>query len=262
MAEHGLDEKVIGIAFDGTGLGDDHSIWGGEILLCDLVSYQRFSHLEPVYLPGGDAATKNPWRTALAYLHRSYGMDSIDTNLPFLGKIPEEEANLVLHAVDRRINAPVTTSMGRFFDAVAALLDVCTHSLFHAEAPMRLEQLLAPGVKDSYPYKINNTIETRSIIETIAEDIKKGIPGSVISSRFHNTIIDIIFAAAEKCRAETGIKKVALSGGTFQNRYILENTEKKLSASGFEVFSQEKIPCNDGGIALGQMVIAAKRAHL
>jgi len=258
MAEHSLDETVIGISFDGTGLGDDGTIWGGEILLCDLESYERFSHLEPVLLPGGDAATKNPWRTAVSYLYRTYGEDFPDMGIPFLKAIPKNEIELIVSAIKHKINAPVTTSMGRLFDAVSALTGTCTHSLFHAEAPMRLEQLVLPGIEESYPVGGEKPVATGSLIEKIVEDILGNKDKRLIATKFHNTIIDVIFASARRARQERGIEKVALSGGTFQNRYLLENTEKKLSKEGFEVYSQEQVPSNDGGIALGQLAIAAR----
>jgi hydrogenase maturation protein HypF len=259
MAEHSLDEKVIGISFDGTGLGDDNTIWGGEILLCDLEGYERFSHLEPIHLPGGDAATKNPWRTALSYLYRTYGEDFLDMELPFLKSIPRKEIELIVAAVKHRINSPVTTSMGRLFDAVSALTGTCTHSLFHAEAPMRLEQLVLKDVDERYPTGRMKPVETGPLIEKIVEDILENTDRRLIATKFHNTIIDVIFASAQLARQERGIEKVVLSGGTFQNRYLLTKAEIKLTREGFKVYSQEKVPSNDGGIALGQLAIAARR---
>lgn len=262
MAENLLDEKVIGIALDGTGLGDDNTIWGGEALICDLVSYRRYSHLEPVLLPGGDAATKNPWRTAFSYLFRTYGADFRELDLPFMKRLPDKEAELIATALKNKINTPETTSMGRFFDAVSALTGICTTSLFHAEAPMRLEKIIKKGTKGSYPFEIDPVIKTDSTIEALVNDIRKQTDPGVISAKFHNTVIDIIFAMAKEGRKVSGISKVALSGGSFQNRYLLEGTEKKLEEAGFKVYSQERIPSNDGGIALGQMAVAAKRRSI
>jgi len=262
MAEHSLDEKVIGVAFDGTGLGDDGTIWGGEIFICDLESYSRYSFLQPILLPGGDAATKSPWRTAVSYLYRTFGRGGLEYDLPFLENVPDRELKLILDVLDHRINSPETSSMGRLFDAVAALTNTCNHALFHAEAPMRLEQLIIQGVEEQYPYEIRESIETSGIITGIVKDIKDSVDIRIISTRFHNTIIDIIFALANKIRQETNLDKVILSGGTFQNRYLLEKAEVKLRLEGFRVYSQETIPSNDGGIALGQIVIAAKRRKL
>jgi hydrogenase maturation protein HypF len=259
MAEHSLDEKVIGFAFDGTGLGDDNTIWGGEVMICDLESYERQHYLDPVFLPGGDGATKNPWRTALSYLYKIFGKQVHDLRLPFLLELNQDEVEIVLAAIDKRINSPITTSMGRLFDAVAALTGICTHSMFHAEAPMRLEQNILPEHNGSYPVDINKTINSGIIISSIVEDIKKGVDRRMISARFHNTVVNIILAVAEMKRQETGINTVVLSGGTFQNRYLLRNTENKLNSLEFDVYAQEKIPSNDGGIALGQLAIAAKR---
>ncbi len=262
MAENGLDEKVIGISFDGVGLGDDGNIWGGEILLCDLSSYERLTHLEYIPQPGGDKATKEPWRMAVSYLYHAYGDDIFKLKLPFLSAFPKHDLEIVISAIRNSINTPLTSSMGRLFDAVSAMTGLCTISSFHAEAPMRLEHAIKQSVSESYPFKTSDIIESTSMIRGIAEDILNRNPVSYISSKFHNTIKNMILESVNQVHLKRGISKVALSGGSFQNKYLLESTEKELIAQGFKVYSQKSIPTNDGGIALGQLAIAAKHREL
>ena len=262
MAEHNLDEKVIGVSLDGTGYGDDGNIWGGEFFICDLVDYQRFTHFEYIPLPGGDKVTKEPWRTGVSYLYKYYGKEIQNIDLPFIKAIDHTKLNLILQAIDKNINCPLSSSAGRLFDAIAAITNVCPVSKFHAEAPMRLESIAIPGIDYSYPFDFGKVVSFESTINAIVEDLIDGTDVAEISSKFHNMVINAIFAVASQIRKETGINKVVLSGGSFQNKYILSRIEKILEKEEFEVFSQLKVPSNDGGIALGQLVIAAKRKEL
>ncbi len=257
MAEHNIDEPVIGISLDGTGLGDDGNIWGGEYLICNLEDYSRYTHLEYIPLPGGDKATYEPWRTALSYLFKIYGKSIPE--LPFLEKINKEKMDMVSLAIEKQINTPLTSSMGRLFDAVSALCNVCTQPAFHAEAPMRLESIMDPSCNNKYSFEIKKEISFKPMIHEIISDLKNNIPAAEISAKFHHTIIDVNLTIAKKIREDTGIKKVMLSGGSFQNRFLLSNTETKLQQAGFDVFANEKFPVNDGGIALGQLVVAGRR---
>lgn len=262
MAEHNLDENVIGIALDGVGYGDDNNIWGGEFFICDLNQYERITHFEYIPMPGGDMATKEPWRMAVSYLYKYYGKGFSEKRLPFLDKIIDNELQMVPLAIKKNINCPLTSSTGRLFDSVAALLDICTFSSFHAEAPMRLESIANNNTSESYDFEFDDTIKLRKTFDGIIEDIKRGKSTSIISAKFHNTIINIIFAVVSGIRRNYNINKVALSGGSFQNRYILERLENLLRSNRFEVYSQCSIPANDGGIALGQLAVAAKRRSL
>ena len=262
MAEHNLDEKVIGIAFDGIGLGDDNKIWGGEFFVCDLADYERINHFEYIPMPGGDKATKNPWRMAVSYLYTYFGEDFKNFELDFLNKINKTELDLLVSIIKSNINCPLTSSAGRLFDAVSALTGLCTHSSFHAEAPMRLEAAIDQNIKECYNFDIDKSISIKTTFIEIINDLENNISASVISAKFHNTIIKIIFAVVFKINKEYNINKVVLSGGSFQNKYIVERIENLLFENGFEVFSQSKIPANDGGIALGQLAIAAKRREL
>jgi len=259
MAEHGLYEKLIGVAFDGVGLGDDGMIWGGEFLVCDLSAYERLSHFEYQQMPGGDKATLNPWRMAVSYLFDIYGKSLIDLDLPFLQQVQRNELQVVVQMLEKNINCPLTSSAGRLFDAVAGLTGLCMFSDFHAEAPMRLEGAISGKSEDMYKVESGEIIHVNPMIRQIVADLQNNVPVSGISLKFHNTIIEIIRMGVNSVSKKTGLKKVVLSGGTFQNRYISERIEKKLQSSGFEVYMNERIPCNDGGIAMGQLAIAAKK---
>jgi len=259
MAEFNLDEKVIGVSLDGTGYGEDGNIWGGEFFICDLADFKRFSHFEYIPLPGGDSVTKEPWRTALSYLYKIYGSELWDVDIPFIKSLDKAKSNFLIQAIDKNINCPLSSSAGRLFDAIAAITNVCAVSTFHAEAPMRLESVASAGIDFGYPFDLGDVVSFESTIRAIIDDIADGIDVAEISAKFHNTVVNVIFAVASQIRKETGINKVVLSGGTFQNKYILSRIEKILEKERFEVFSQLKVPSNDGGIALGQLVIAAKR---
>jgi hydrogenase maturation protein HypF len=258
MAEHGIDEKVIGVSFDGTGYGTDGNIWGSEFFLADLHAFERYSHFEYIALPGGDKVTEEPWRTTLSYLYHTFGRDVKSLEIPFVRMIDEKKLSLVLDALEKRINCPLSSGAGRLFDAVAALLNVCTVSKFHAEAPMRLESLTTAALNQRYEVSLAETISFKEMFRQIIEDIHKETPAEIISTKFHNTIVYTIFRISLQIRRETGLNKIVLSGGTFQNKYMMERLEPLLIKNKFEVFSQSRIPCNDGGIALGQLVIAAK----
>ncbi len=259
LAENEMDETVIGFSYDGTGLGDDGNIWGGEVLLCGLASYSRAFHLQYLPLPGGDSAVHEPWKMALSALYETYGESLSTLPLPFLQNIDPEKIKIVLQMIQENINTPLTSSMGRLFDTVSALLGLCTTASFDAEAPMRLEAVLEQGIQDYYPVSIAESIDTTPVIRGVAEDIQKGIAPGVISARFHNTIIRLTGTAAEILRQQTGISACALSGGVFMNEYLMEGCKNTLERKGFTVLTHAKVPSNDGGIALGQLAIGAKK---
>ncbi len=262
MAEHGLDERVMGISMDGTGLGDDGNIWGGEFLICDLAAYQRFSHFDYVPLPGGDRVTHEPWRTGVAYLERYLGGSALEEEWPFLEGIDRTHVSLVLEAIGKKINTPLSSSAGRLFDAVSAILGLCSRSKFHAEAPMRLEAAIAPGIEEAYPFEMGETVSFGPAFEALVYDLRRGEEAGRLAARFHNTFINALLGMAHEMRKSTGLEKVVLSGGTFQNRYVLGRLESKLRRDGFRVYTQNAIPANDGGIALGQLAVAAKKRQL
>ncbi len=267
MAEHRLDEKVIGVAFDGTGLGTDGNIWGAEFIVCDLLDFTRITHFDYIPLPGGDLANEEPWRMAVSYLYKVFGKEFLKLDLPVLHQIEAEKIETIIRMIDRKINCPLTSSAGRLFDAVASILGLCQVAAFPAQGPMLLENLsLTSGLMEQnpatvwkYKWNTNETIHVEDIIRGVVNDLLEGLDTVIISRKFHNTIISVIFETVEAIRYNTGIQKVVLSGGVFQNKYLLEGTESLLRENNFEVYSHISVPTNDGGIALGQMAIAAKR---
>ncbi|GAB4300646.1 MAG: carbamoyltransferase HypF [Marinilabiliales bacterium] len=263
MAEHGLDEKIIGIAFDGTGLGTDRKIWGGEFFISDLLSFERVFHFDYLPIPGGDSATKEPWKTGLSLLYKVFGNDLWNIDIPFVKNLNKNKAGIIINAIDKNLNCPESSSTGRLFDAISAILNICTMADFHAEAPMRLENIITEAIENQYSYEIKtDSISFNNMVKEIVYDLKSNIPVNEISAKFHNTIISVIINISLFLRAKYNINKVALSGGSFQNRYLLNRTVKELSQKDFIVFTNEKVPANDGGISLGQLVIAAKNLQL
>ena len=269
MAEHGLDERVIGVAFDGTGFGEDGNIWGAEFFCCDLAGYTRESHFDYIPLPGGDLANEEPWRMALSYLYRVYGKDFLNLNLPFLEQLEMEKIEMILRMIERNVNCPLTSSAGRLFDAVASILGVCQLAAFPAQGPMLLESLAFSGEANgrenregNYAFDTGTTINFEDTIRGIVRDVAESENPSIICRKFHNTIILAIFETVKAIRHKEGINKVVLSGGVFQNKYLLEGTALLLGRNNFEVYIHSAVPSNDGGIALGQMAIAAKRREL
>ena len=259
MVENGLDEPVIGVSFDGTGLGTDGNIWGSEFMVCDLKDFERKLHFEYIPLPGGDLAVKEPWRIAVSWLYKVFGNDFREFDLTFLKSISATEINWIIKSIQKELNCALSCGAGRLFDAVSALLGLCMHSTFEAEAPMRLENQIAENENGSYSYRISTVVEFSEMSSEIINDLKQELDVGNIAAKFHNSICDVIVDGVQLINKETGLKKVVLSGGTFQNRYLLERTENKLENLGFEVFGNCSIPCNDGGISLGQLAIAAKR---
>lgn len=261
MAEHHLDEKIIGVSFDGTGLGSDGKIWGGEFLVADLKDFERVAHFEYIPMPGGDLVTKQPWRMAMAYLNHYFGEDFMRQHYEKLfSKIDRKSFEAVIFMLKQNLNCPETSSAGRLFDAVAALTGVCQLASYHAEAPMRLESVATSITSLAYPcFAEGGIISFKPTFREIIDDLLMNTEVSRIASKFHNTIINMLLAAVFKISNEFGLKKVVLSGGTFQNKILLSRVEDMLHTAGFEVFSHEVVPSNDGGIALGQIAIASKR---
>ncbi|RLC53889.1 MAG: carbamoyltransferase HypF [Candidatus Cloacimonadota bacterium] len=257
MAEHQLNEKVIGISFDGTGFGTDKNIWGGEILIADYDNFERAYHLEYMPLPSGDAAIKHPIRIAFAYL-KAAGI-----NPDFLTGISEIEQKIITKQLENNFNIFQTSSMGRLFDCVAAMLNLYPAITFEAQSAMALEFLCNYESilnEKSYSFKIENgKIKIFQMLNEIVADIKSNIPHKTIAKRFHKTILDFTLEALIKIRAESGLNKIVLSGGVMQNKIILCGLDEILSKNDFEVFLPERIPPNDGSIAVGQVMVANKK---
>lgn len=264
LAEHGLSGPVIGVAMDGTGLGTDNRIWGGEILLADRVSCKRTAHLDYVALPGGDAAAKFPWRMALAYLDKAYGDGLFDLPIPFVRDLDKEEATVVLGMARKGVNSPLTSSCGRFFDAVSALLGLRHKIGYEGQAAIELDMCQNPREKGMYPWHTqkkddNWVMLTSEIVKGVVEDIANGVGKGIISRRFHNTLIHMVTELCVRIRDKMGIDKVALSGGSFQNVSLLTGLSHALEHKEFSVYSHALVPTNDGGLALGQAVCAGLR---
>jgi hydrogenase maturation protein HypF len=261
MAEYGLDEKVIGIAYDGTGYGTDGKTWGSEIMVADYHNFERKFHFEYVPVPGGDKVAEEPWRSAFAYLYHAY-QGKIPDNLDFLKKINQQHNDLIRKALVHNINIPESCSAGRLFDAVAALINVCTHTSYHAEAPIKLEHILRENVHDYYPFELKKSISWSNTIRGIVTDLHNNVAPSVIAAKFHNTVALVTVHAVLALQKETGINKLILSGGTFQNVYLTKKIVDLLKNTKMQLFISHQIPCNDSGIALGQLLIAAKKNEL
>jgi hydrogenase maturation protein HypF len=254
LADNAYDGPVIGVAFDGTGYGLDGTLWGGEFLLADLASFTRAGYLEPVPLPGGAAAIRQPWRMAAAYL----GSDDRDLEV---ARRHDERWDAVVALGRSGLNSPLTSSAGRLFDAVAAVLGVRDEIRYEGQAAIELERLADPAVTDSYPCRVTDGAELlvlgRDLVYATAQEARSGIASSVIAARFHNGVADVIAAVCAELRARSGREVVALSGGVFQNVVLLTRTVGLLEARGFTVLTHSRVPPNDGGISLGQAVVAA-----
>ena len=266
MAEHGLAGAVIGLAFDGAGYGPDGTVWGGEVFIAHYAGYRRVAHLALMGMPGSEQAIHQPWRMAAAYLYQTFGSDFKQWPLDFVARLKRAEWRGLKSMIDRQVNTPLTSSMGRLFDAIAALLGIRHKVNYEGQAAIELEAL-ASQVNEAgdYPFEFvagqPTSIETRPLIRAVVADLQKGAPKPVIAARFHNTIVSISVAISEQLRRETKLKRVALRGGVFQNAYLLARTRQRLAASGFEVYCHHKVPPNDGGLALGQAVIAAAKLN-
>ena len=259
MAENGLDGNVIGISFDGTGYGTDGKIWGSEFMIASYKEFERFAHLEYIPIPGGERAIKYPGRMALSYLLNTFGKDLTNIDIEKLTGLDESEITAVEFQVNKAINAPFTSSMGRLFDSVSALLGICREVTYEGQAAIELESI-AIDVDDSYDYEINegkpSIISVSKMIEQIMEDLEKGVDKPYIAGKFHNTIANIVLNISIRIREATGLSSAVLSGGVFQNEILLKHVSKLLEEKQFEVFIHSKVPTNDGGISLGQAVIA------
>jgi hydrogenase maturation protein HypF len=266
MAEHRETGPVIGVSFDGFGYGTDGAAWGGEFLVADLFDFRRAGRLDYVALPGGDAAAREPCRMAAAYLYHAFGPAGRDVARRLMKNLPEEKMNRIFELLQKNIRCFPTSSMGRLFDAAAALTGTCHVNTFEGQAPMMLESLIADAAPEDAPYPLGiredsgmQVVGLKKMIRALVEDIEAGRPAGRISRRFHDTVCQIALAVCTVLGRKEGIGKVALSGGVFQNRYVTEKLVKALSAAGFEVLTQVRVPPNDGGISIGQAAVAAAR---
>jgi len=263
LADNGADGPVIGVAFDGTGYGTDGTIWGGEFLIADLAGFERAGHLASVPMPGGAAAIRQPWRMAAAYLDLAYP-DSPPAGLHVRQRNDRHWDDVVTLA-RRGINSPVTSSAGRLFDAVAALLGVRDAINYEGQAAVELEQLADQAERGGYPATISNDGDEilgsgADLVRAAADDLLTGISPGLVAARFHLGVAGLIAGCCRAVRERTGLRTVALSGGVFQNLLLLHATVGLLEPAGFTVLTHSRVPCNDGGISLGQAVVAAAAA--
>lgn len=258
MAEHGLTEPVIGVSFDGTGYGDDGAIWGGEFLVADAKTYQRAAQLEYFPLPGGDAAIKKPARTALALLW-SLGLEWDDALESVREFCAEDQVTLRVQ-LEKKINTPMTSSMGRLFDAVSALAGVRQKVNYEGQAAIEFEAMADSAEAGQYVFGVEaGRVRVGSAVESLIKDVMAGIPTSKISARFHNGLAEAVRETVQKISRETSLRSVVLSGGVWQNITLLRKTISLLSKDGFEIYIHREVPTNDGGLSLGQAYIAASR---
>ncbi len=267
MAENHLNGRVIGIALDGTGYGTDGHIWGGELLLAGYGGFERAGHLEYVPMPGGEAAVREPWRMALSYLYRHFGRDFLRLQIPFVQQLDPVKVRVLLQAMERNLNSPLTSSCGRLFDAVAALAGVRQQVNYEAQAAIELEMatdetLAGTGYELEIVEKAGQLIfSTRRLFVELLADVEKTTPAGIIAARFHLALVDALASATETLRQRTQLDRVCLSGGSFNNRFLLEHLQACLRGKGFQVFTHSEVPAGDGGLSLGQALVAAHRVR-
>jgi hydrogenase maturation protein HypF len=264
MAENGIKGEVIGVALDGTGFGTDGTIWGGEFLITSLKDFERAAHLKKVPMPGGTMAIKEPWRMAMVYLYETYGDEMKHLGMNPMKRVDLEKWEILKQMIKRKINTPVTSSMGRLFDAVSSLLSIRDEVHYEGQAAIELEMIAARQANEAYSFRIHHdqipfVIDPSETIRGIVRDLAEGIPSSIISGRFHRTIACLIVETCEAIRSMRRLNRVVLSGGVFQNIFLLSLVTKGLRNSGFDVYTHHSVPPNDGGISLGQAVVAHMR---
>jgi hydrogenase maturation protein HypF len=264
LADHGLsgERPVIGLACDGTGYGSDGAIWGGEFLIADYATFERPLHLAYVPLPGGEAAVREPWRMALAWL-RQAGV-AWETDLPPVRHALAQKQNgpLALAVMEQQLraglNAPLTSSLGRLFDAVASLVGVRQAVAYEGQAAIELETLVVDDAARGYAFEVGaRQVEAAPVVAAVAADVRAGVPARVIAARFHAGVAEMLLEVCRRLRAQTGLREVALSGGVWQNGTLLRLSVARLERAGFDMYTHRQVPANDGGLALGQAAIAA-----
>ncbi|GGY43076.1 carbamoyltransferase HypF [Streptomyces djakartensis] len=261
MAEHGQDgtAPVLGVAFDGTGYGDDGTVWGGEVLLADYGGFRRYAHLSPAPLPGGDAGVANPCRTALARLWAA-GL-GWDPDLPCVTACPPEELGILERQLARGVACVATSSMGRLFDAVSSLVGVCHRAGYEAQAALELEAAAtlawdADGSAYGFGFAAG-AFDPAPVLRALVTDLRRGTPAPVLAARFHRAVARAVAEICRRARRDTGLAVVALSGGVFANALLEEECARLLAGAGFAVLRHGEVPPNDGGLSLGQLVVAA-----
>ncbi|HYA85868.1 MAG TPA: carbamoyltransferase HypF, partial [Nitrospirota bacterium] len=266
MAEHGLTQKVIGVALDGTGYGTDGNLWGGEFLVADIEGFERKGHFNYVALPGGEAAIKEPWKTAVSFMMTAADGKAREylRRAGFYEKYGEANIEQVMLVSRSRDFSPLSSGAGRLFDAVSALIGICDRNTFEGEAAMALESLTQEGVEDEYAVDLtlkneNTVIDYSPAFREIIADLDQNVEKEIIATKFHNTVASVVRSMVRYVREKTGLSLVALSGGTFQNQYLLNGLLSVLDQDGFTIMTNQNVPCNDACISLGQAYLVRER---
>ncbi|MDU1906190.1 MAG: carbamoyltransferase HypF [Dysgonomonas sp.] len=256
MLEYSINEPVIAVVWDGTGSGDDGKAWGGEFFLCDRKEYTRTSHFNYIPMPGGDKASLEPWRMAVAYLHHY----KIEIPYSFIKRVGKSKVDMVRMIIDKGINTPYTSAVGRLFDALASIVGLCDTATRQAEAPVLLEQCAEDDYSVRYDIDAQSfVISVEQMLRSILEDMEKGMSVEKISAKIHNSLAYLILDKVKILSSQSGINKVVISGGCFQNKRLVEHLQRLFQDENISLYIPSRIPCNDGGISVGQAAIAAAR---
>ena len=260
MLDAGLDGEVLGFSFDGSGYGTDGHMWGAEVMRADYSGFERLFHFEYLPLPGGDKASKEPWRMGVSYLYHCFGEDMYGLKIPLTERFRRQEIGNITGLIRKKINTPLASSAGRLFDAVAAILGLNYFSTFQAEAPMLLESAIDQSETGLYPFSTEGgQVSFTSLIKAVVTDLHHGVSRGKIAAKFHLSLVALILELSLEIRAETGLDRVVLCGGTFQNKFLSEKVMDKLENEKFKVYLPHIIPVNDQGIAVGQLAIGAHK---
>ncbi len=251
IVDNHIRGEVLGVAFDGTGYGTDGNIWGGEFFSGNIKRLKRVAHLDYIPMPGGEVSIREPWRMAASYLYSTFGPNFLKLDMDFVKSIDKKGWKILRQMIDKKINSPLTSSVGRLFDAAGSIILNKANAEFEAQLPIELERIAQKGINDSY-----NAENAAKIIKGMKKDIEERTERSIISAKFHNSIAELILRTAKKIK----IKKVVLSGGVFQNRYLSGRVAYLLGKNGFMVFTHSRVETNDSGIPIGQIAIANERA--
>lgn len=264
MADNRISRKVIGVAFDGTGYGEDQAVWGGEILIGDFKGFERAAHLKYIPMPGGEMAIKHPWRMAASYLYFCYGEDFLKLDLDFVKNLDRNKWNTIKKMLDQNLNVFPTSSMGRLFDGVSVLLNWRETTNYEGQPAIELETWADEKERGKYHFEISREndifiIHLEPMVKGVVEDLLRKQKKPLIAAKFHNTIAQMTHEVCLKLRKEYDLNTVCLSGGVFQNMLLLDQTYRLLIKSRFEVHTHHQVPPNDGGISLGQAIIINQR---
>jgi len=266
IVDKGIKGKVIGVAFDGTGFGLDGNIWGGEFLVGDLKGFRRRAHIGYIPMPGAETAIREPWRMAASYLYHAFGDDFLDLKIDFVKKIRRSKWAVLKEMIEKKVNAPLTSSMGRFFDAAGSIIMSKEKVISEAEIPVELERMISGSCQNMYSYSIKtgdsvSIIDSAQVIKGVVKDLLKDVDKSAISAKFHNTVADMILRVSLDLRRRFKVGKVVISGGVFQNIYLSDRAVRLLGKYGFKVYTHSAVSASDSGIPIGQLAIASARAR-